>query len=99
MMAFEPPNYNAHSTIGGVVATGLSGSRRPFTGSVRDYVLGVRCINGKAEDLSFGGQVIKNVAGYDLSRLMTGSYGTLALLTEITLRVVPKPEYEAFVLF
>ncbi len=94
MLAFEPPNFNNTSTIGGVVASGLSGARRPFFGSVRDYVLGLRCINGKAEDLSFGGQVIKNVAGYDVSRLMTGAYGTLGLLTEISLRVGPKPEYE-----
>lgn len=94
MLAFEPPCYSKHSTVGGMVASGLSGCRRPYAGSVRDYVLGVRCINGRGEVMNFGGQVIKNVAGYDVSRLLTGSYGTLAVILEVTLRVAPKPQYE-----
>ena len=74
------------TTIGGVVATGLSGPRRPYRGSVRDYVLGIRCINGLGKDMSFGGQVMKNVAGYDLSRLMTGAFGTLELFWKCRLK-------------
>ena len=69
MLAFEPPHYGSgRSTIGGTVAAGLSGPRRPYAGAVRDFVLGARIVNGKGEDLSFGGRVIKNVAGYDVSR-------------------------------
>jgi glycolate dehydrogenase FAD-binding subunit len=94
MLAFEPPEVDRNTTMGGVVATGLSGPCRPYIGSVRDYVLGIRCINGLAKDLSFGGQVMKNVAGYDLSRLMTSAYGTLGVITEITLKVLPLPEFE-----
>ena len=94
MLPFEPPSFGEHATIGGVVASGLSGSRRPFTGSVRDFVLGVRIINGKGEILSFGGQVMKNVAGYDVSRLMTGAMGTLGLLLEVSIKVLPKPQSE-----
>jgi len=94
MLAFEPPEVNEKTTMGGVVATGLSGPRRPYAGSVRDFVLGVRCINGLAKEMSFGGQVIKNVAGYDLSRLLTGSYGTLGIILEVTLKVLPVPEFE-----
>jgi len=94
MLAFDPPNVTDKTTIGGVVATGLSGSRRPYSGSVRDYILGIRCINGLAKDLSFGGQVMKNVAGYDLSRLMTGAFGTLGIILEVTIKVVPIPESE-----
>ncbi len=94
MLAFEPPDFQNKSTIGGTIAAGLSGPRRPYTGSARDFVLGVECINGRGELLGFGGQVIKNVAGYDVSRLMTGAFGTLAALLEISLKVVPKPEYE-----
>lgn len=94
MLAFEPPKINDDTTIGGVVATGLSGPRRPYTGSVRDFILGIHCINGLGKELSFGGQVMKNVAGYDLSRLMTGAFGTLGIITEITLKVLPLPEFE-----
>ncbi|GJM05235.1 MAG: glycolate oxidase [marine bacterium B5-7] len=94
MLAFDPPNVTDKTTIGGVVATGLSGSRRPYSGSVRDYILGVRCINGLGKDLSFGGQVMKNVAGYDLSRLMTSAFGTLGIILEVSLKVVPIPELE-----
>ena len=91
MLAFDPPNVTDKTTIGGVVATGLSGSRRPYSGSVRDYVLGIRCINGLGKDLSFGGQVMKNVAGYDLSRLMTGAFGTLGVILDISLKVSANP--------
>jgi len=92
MLSFEPPHFGATATLGGTIACGLSGPRRPFAGSARDYVLGVRLINGRGEVLRFGGEVIKNVAGYDLSRLLTGAMGTLGLMLDISLRVVPKPE-------
>jgi len=94
VLPFEPPHFANTSTLGGVIASGLSGPSRPYTGSVRDALLGVQCINGKGEILSFGGQVIKNVAGYDVSRLMAGSLGTLSVLLEMSLRVIPKPERE-----
>ncbi len=94
MLGFEPPQFGDNATIGGIVATGLSGSRRPYSGSVRDFVLGIQCINGRAELLSFGGQVMKNVAGYDVSRLMTGALGTLGLITEVSMKVLPAPEQE-----
>ena len=91
MLAFEPPRFGEAATLGGTVAAGLSGPRRPYAGAVRDFVLGVRMLNGRGEDLAFGGQVMKNVAGYDLSRLMTGSMGTLGVLLEISLKVLPCP--------
>ncbi len=94
MLAFEPPYYSPSATLGGVIACGLSGARRPFTGSVRDFVLGCKIINGKAEVLSFGGEVMKNVAGYDVSRLMVGAMGTLGILLEVSLKVLPKPTSE-----
>ncbi|MBT59807.1 MAG: glycolate oxidase subunit GlcE [Acidiferrobacteraceae bacterium] len=94
MLPFEPPRFGPGSTIGGVVASGFSGPRRPFTGAIRDFVLGVGLVNGRGEALHFGGRVIKNVAGYDLSRLMAGAMGTLGVLTEISLKVVPRPEVE-----
>ncbi|MFK8068927.1 MAG: glycolate oxidase subunit GlcE [Gammaproteobacteria bacterium] len=94
MLPFEPPHFAETATIGGTIACGLSGPARPFTGSVRDYVLGVRMINGKGEDLTFGGQVMKNVAGFDVSRLMTGSLGTLGIISEVSLKLLPKPEAE-----
>lgn len=93
-LPFEPPHFGEHATIGGVVASGLSGPRRPYSGSVRDYLLGVRIINGQGEIVSFGGQVMKNVAGYDVSRLMAGALGTLGLLLEVSLKVLPKSQYE-----
>lgn len=92
MLPFEPPHFGAHATLGGTIACGLSGPRRPYNGSARDYVLGINCINGKGEYLRFGGQVMKNVAGYDLSRTLTGSLGTLAVLLDIHLKVLPRPE-------
>ncbi len=92
MLAFEPPHFGPGATVGGTVAAGLSGPRRPFAGSARDSVLGVRMINGGGEVLRFGGEVMKNVAGYDLSRLMAGAFGTLGVLLEVSLKVVPRPE-------
>ena len=94
MLAFEPPHFGAAATLGGCVAAGLSGPRRVAAGSVRDFVLGVRMLDGKGEDLRFGGQVMKNVAGYDVSRLMAGSMGTLGVLLEVSLKVLPKPAVE-----
>ena len=94
-LAFEPPRFNNKGSIGGAVAAGLSGPARPYTGSLRDFVLGISCINGKGHCLNFGGQVMKNVAGYDVSRLLSGSLGTLAILLEVTLKVLPEPKYEA----
>ena len=94
MLPFEPPHFGEHATLGGAIATGLSGSRRPFTGSARDFVLGVKIITGKGDVMSFGGQVMKNVAGYDVSRLMVGALGTLGVLLEISIKVLPRPHTE-----
>lgn len=91
MLPCEPPHFGDGATFGGAVAAGLSGPRRPWSGAVRDFVLGCRLIDGHARHLRFGGEVMKNVAGYDLSRLMAGSFGTLALLTEISMKVLPRP--------
>ena len=89
MLPFEPPHFGEHATLGGAIATGLSGSRRPFTGSARDFVLGTKILTGKGDIMSFGGQVMKNVAGYDVSRLMVGALGTLGVLLEISIKVLP----------
>ncbi|HUQ29069.1 MAG TPA: glycolate oxidase subunit GlcE [Usitatibacter sp.] len=99
MLPFEPPHFGDKATIGGAVAAGLSGPRRPYAGAVRDFVLGTRIVNGKGDDLSFGGRVIKNVAGYDISRLMAGSLGTLGVITEISFKVLPRPPAEATLAF
>ena len=99
MLPFEPPHFGERATIGGAVASGLSGPRRPYAGSVRDFVLGTRVVNGKGEDLSFGGRVIKNVAGYDVSRLMAGALGTLGVITEISFKVLPRPARETTLVF
>jgi glycolate dehydrogenase FAD-binding subunit len=99
MLAFEPPHFAATATLGGAVACGFSGPRRPFTGSVRDYVLGCKLINGKAQILTFGGEVMKNVAGYDVSRAMVGAMGTLGVLLEISLKVLPLPVSEMTCVF
>ena len=99
MLAFEPPRYAEGATIGGVVASGLSGPRRQAVGAVRDFVLGLRMLDGRGNDLRFGGQVMKNVAGYDVSRLMVGALGTLGVLTEISLKVLPRPAAEATLRF
>ena len=97
MLAFEPPHFGAGATVGGCVAAGLSGPRRLAAGAVRDFVLGVKMVDGQGEALRFGGQVMKNVAGYDVSRLMAGSLGTLGLLLEVSLKVLPRPMAETSV--
>jgi glycolate oxidase FAD binding subunit len=94
MFAFEPPGFGAAATFGGIVATGLSGPRRASAGALRDFVLGVRIVDGRGRDLAFGGQVMKNVAGYDVSRLMAGALGTLGIVLEATVKVVPVPPAE-----
>ncbi|MEE9320145.1 MAG: glycolate oxidase subunit GlcE [Granulosicoccus sp.] len=98
MLPFEPPLMNnaylPGGTIGGVIACGLSGPRRPWAGSARDYILGTRIINGQGQMLSFGGEVMKNVAGYDVSRLQVGAFGTLGLLMDLSMKVLPSPELE-----
>jgi glycolate oxidase FAD binding subunit len=94
MLGFEPPHFGAAATLGGCIASGLSGPRRPFCGAARDFVLGARMLNGKAEDLHFGGEVMKNVAGYDIARLLCGSLGTLGVILEVSLKVLPKPDVE-----
>ena len=98
MLAFEPPHFGAGATLGGCVAAGLSGPRRPYAGAVRDFVLGVRILDGKGDDLRFGGEVMKNVAGYDVSRLMAGALGTLGVLLEVSLKVLPLPPFETTLL-
>ena len=94
LLPFEPPHFGAQATLGGTVACNFSGPARPYAGSARDLVLGCKIINGKGEILSFGGEVMKNVAGYDVSRLMAGSLGTLGVLLEVSLKVLPRPEHE-----
>ena len=98
-LPFEPPQFGVGSTIGGAVAAGLSGPARASVGSLRDYVLGVQIVNGKGELLTFGGQVMKNVAGYDVSRLMAGSLGTLGVIVQVSLKVLPVPPAECTLLF
>lgn len=93
MLAFEPPSFAPTATVGGMVAAGLSGPRRPWAGAVRDFVLGARLISGLGTHLRFGGEVMKNVAGYDISRLLTGSLGCLGLITEVSFKVLPKPRH------
>ena len=99
MLPFEPPAYADSATIGGTIACNLSGPRRAYTGAARDFLLGCKIINGKGEILSFGGEVMKNVAGYDVSRLMAGAVGTLGVLLEVSLKVLPKAEMESTQLF
>jgi len=94
-LAFEPPHFGADATVGGMVAAGLNGPARASVGAVRDFVLGARMVNGQGEDLTFGGQVMKNVAGYDVSRLLAGSWGTLGVITEVSLKVLPVAPAEA----
>lgn len=94
MLAFEPPRFSPQATLGGCVAAGLSGPRRAAAGAVRDFVLGARMLDGAGRDLSFGGQVMKNVAGYDVSRLLAGSLGTLGVILEVSLKVLPRPAAE-----
>lgn len=94
MLGFEPPHFGDAATLGGTMACGFSGPRRPYAGSARDFVLGATIVNGKGEILRFGGQVMKNVAGFDVSRLMVGALGTLGVLLDISLKVLPKPAQE-----
>jgi len=99
MLACEPPHFGPQATLGGCVAAGFSGPRRAAAGSVRDFVLGTRVLNSAGEDLRFGGQVMKNVAGFDVSRVMAGSFGTLGVILEVSLKVLPRPEEEITVRF
>jgi glycolate oxidase FAD binding subunit len=94
MLAFEPPHFGAGATFGGCIAAGLSGPRRASAGALRDFVLGVKLVDGQGRILSFGGQVMKNVAGYDVARLVAGSLGTLGLIAEISVKVLPMPATE-----
>jgi glycolate oxidase FAD binding subunit len=93
-LAFEPPAFGGDPTLGGVIATGLSGPRRPFAGAARDFVLGTRMLGADGELLRFGGRVLKNVAGFDLSRALCGSLGILGVITEVSLKVLPRPRLE-----
>jgi glycolate oxidase FAD binding subunit len=103
MLAFEPPHFAAPgqggATVGGAVAAGLAGPRRAAAGGVRDFVLGVRILDGRGQDLTFGGQVMKNVAGYDVSRAMASALGTLGVIAEVSLKVLPLPVAEATLKF
>ncbi len=92
MLPFEPPHFGPQATLGGTIAAGLSGPARPYRGAARDFVLGTRVVNGRGEALRFGGEVMKNVAGFDLSRLLTGSMGTLGVLLDVSLKVLPRPQ-------
>lgn len=94
MLSFEPPKFAVNSTIGGIIAAGISGPRRASAGSLREAVLGVEIINGQGKIVRFGGQVTKNVAGYDMSRLMVRSMGTLGVILSVSLRLIPKPAKE-----
>ena len=93
-LPFEPPHFSPGATLGGCIAAGLAGPRRAAAGAVRDFVLGTRLIDGRGRVLQFGGAVMKNVAGYDVSRLLAGSLGTLGLIAEASLKVLPRPPCE-----
>jgi len=103
MLPFEPPHFGAAATIGGCVAAGLAGPRRASAGTsygaVRDFVLGARLLDGRGQLLSFGGTVMKNVAGYDVARVLAGSLGILGVMTEVTLKVLPLPPAETTLRF
>jgi glycolate oxidase FAD binding subunit len=98
-LAFEPPSFGAAATLGGAMAAGLSGPSRASYGALRDFVLGVKIMDGEGRELTFGGQVMKNVAGFDVSRLMAGSLGTLGLILEVSLKVLPLPVAQATLRF
>ncbi|OGA73447.1 MAG: glycolate oxidase subunit GlcE [Betaproteobacteria bacterium RIFCSPLOWO2_12_FULL_65_14] len=93
-LPFEPPHFGAEATLGGCVAAGLSGPRRASAGAVRDFVLGTKIVDGRGRVMSFGGQVMKNVAGYDIARMLAGTLGTLALIAEVSPKVLPRPADE-----
>lgn len=95
LLAFEPPGFGGDPSIGGVIAAGLSGPRRPYAGAVRDFVLGTTLLSASGEVLRFGGQVMKNVAGFDVSRLLCGSLGILGMITEVSLKVLPVPRAQS----
>lgn len=103
MLSFEPPHFGAGATLGGCIAAGLSGPRRAsnglYFGAVRDFVLGCRVLDGRGQVLSFGGAVMKNVAGYDVSRLMAGAMGTLGVILEVSLKVLPVPAANRTLMF
>ena len=99
MLPFEPPHHGPGATVGGCVAAGLSGPRRASAGAVRDFVLGARLLDGQARVLAFGGEVMKNVAGYDVSRLLAGSLGTLGVILEVSFKVLPRPPEECTLRF
>jgi glycolate oxidase FAD binding subunit len=99
MLAFEPPHFGAGATVGGCVAAGLAGPRRAAAGSLRDFVLGAKLVDGRGEHLSFGGTVMKNVAGYDVARVLAGSMGILGLITEVAIKVLPRPAAETTLRF
>ena len=98
-LPFEPPRFGPGSTLGGAVAAGLSGPRRASGGALRDFMLGVKILDGEARELAFGGQMIKNVAGYDVSRLIAGSLGTQGLILEVSLKVLPQSAAESTLRF
>ena len=94
MLAFEPPAFGDSATVGGMLVCGLSGPRRQSAGAVRDFVLGISILDGRGEILRFGGRVMKNVAGYDVSRLMAGSMGTLGIVLDVSIKTLPVPAAE-----
>jgi glycolate oxidase FAD binding subunit len=98
-LAFEPPRYVARGTVGGMVAAGLAGPARASAGAVRDHLLGATLLNGRGQVLTFGGQVMKNVAGYDVSRVLAGSMGVLGVICEVSLKVLPQPAASATIRF
>jgi glycolate oxidase FAD binding subunit len=99
MLPFEPPHYGAGATVGGTVAAGLAGPRRVAAGAVRDFVLGARLLDGRGALLTFGGRVMKNVAGYDMARVLAGSLGTLGVITDVSIKLLPKPVAECTLRF
>ena len=99
MLPFEPPHFGPGATIGGAVAAGLSGPRRVAAGSLRDFVLGASVVDGRGDVLAFGGRVMKNVAGYDMARTLAGSLGTLGVLVDLSIKVLPRPVAERTLAF